>query len=214
VLKFGRFRLLFRRRQLIADGVPIEVGSRALDLLLTLIEADGSLVTKSELLRRVWPGIVVTEDNLKVQIAALRKALGKDRDFISTEFGRDYRFTAAVRAVAWNTCQWRAFGGSQPSQRWRARRISRPPQARRASRSLPPRVDAAGPYRRKPMPTLIPSVFLNQSTCVPVAQRTPLWKAAALAVGLALGIPSGPVQAAPASGGETCKASTVHYSAR
>ena len=132
MLEFGRFRLLLRRRQLIADGVPIEVGSRALDLLLALIEADGSLVTKSELLRRVWPGIVVAEDNLKVQIAALRKALGKDRDFISTEFGRGYRFTAAVRAVAWDTCQWQTFGGSQQRQRLRARWISRPPHARRA----------------------------------------------------------------------------------
>ena len=144
VLEFGRFRLLLRRRQLIADGVPIEVGSRVLDLLLALIEADGSLVTKSELLRRVWPGIVVAEDNLKVQIAALRKALGKDRDFISTEFGCGYRFTAAVRAIAWNTCQWPTFSGSQPSRSLRARWISRPPHDRRALRSLPARIDAAG----------------------------------------------------------------------
>ena len=53
------------------------------------------------------------------------------------------------------------------------------------------------------MPTLIPSVFFNQAACLPVAQRTPLWKAAALAIGLALGMPCGPVQSAPASGGET-----------
>jgi len=144
VLEFGRFRLLLRRRQLIADGVPIEVGSRVLDLLLALIEADGSLVTKSELLRRVRPGIVVAEDNLKVQMAALRKALGKDRDFISTEFGRGYRFTAAVHAVAWNTCQWPTFGRSQPSRRLRARWISQPPHARRPLRPLPARIDAAG----------------------------------------------------------------------
>ena len=144
VLEFGRFRLLLRRRQLIADGVPIELGWRVLDLPLALIEGDGSLVTKSELLRRVWPGMVVAEDNLKVQIATLRKALGKDRDFISTEFGRGYRFTAAVHAVAPNTCQWPTFGRSQPGQRWCARWISRPPHARRALRSLPARIDAAG----------------------------------------------------------------------
>jgi DNA-binding winged helix-turn-helix (wHTH) protein len=54
----------------------------------------------------VWPGIVVAEENLKVQISALRKALGEDRDFIRTEFGRGYRFTAAVRStVAWGACQ-------------------------------------------------------------------------------------------------------------
>src|ERR1700694_2117507 len=99
-LEFGRFRVLLRQRQLVADGVPIELGTRAFDLLLVLLEADGSLVTKDQLLSRVWPGIVVAEENLKVQIFALRKALGKDRDFIRTEFGRGYRFTAAVRSAA------------------------------------------------------------------------------------------------------------------
>jgi DNA-binding winged helix-turn-helix (wHTH) protein len=98
-LEFGRFRVLLRQRQLVADGVPIELGTRAFDLLLVLLEADGSLVTKDELVRRVWPGIAVAEENLKVQIAALRKALGEDRDFIHTEFGRGYRFTAAVRST-------------------------------------------------------------------------------------------------------------------
>ncbi len=87
VLEFGRFRVLLRRRQLVADGVPIELGTRAFDLLLVLLEADGSLVTKEELISRVWPGIVVAEENLKVQISALRKALGEDRDLIRTEFG-------------------------------------------------------------------------------------------------------------------------------
>src|SRR5262249_5967510 len=98
-LEFGRFRVLLRRRQLFADGVPIQVGTRALDLLVVLLEADGSLVTKDELMRRVWPRIVVAEENLKVHIAALRKLLGEDRDFIRTEIGRGYRFTAAVRST-------------------------------------------------------------------------------------------------------------------
>src|SRR6266436_2195336 len=99
VLEFGRFRVLLRRRPLVADGVPIELGTRAFDLLLVLLEADGSLVTKDELLRRVWLGVVVAEENLKVQILALRKALGEDRDFIRTESGRGYRFTATVRSI-------------------------------------------------------------------------------------------------------------------
>jgi DNA-binding winged helix-turn-helix (wHTH) protein len=98
-LEFGRFRVLLRERQLVAESGPIELGTRALDLLLVLLEADGSLVTKDELMSRVWPGIVVAEENLKVQISALRKALGEDRDFIHTEFGRGYRFTAAVRST-------------------------------------------------------------------------------------------------------------------
>jgi DNA-binding winged helix-turn-helix (wHTH) protein len=98
-LEFGRFRVELRRRELLADGAPIELGTRAFELLLVLLEADGSLVTKQELQSRVWPGIVVAEENLKVQISALRRALGKDREFIRTEFGRGYRFTAAVRST-------------------------------------------------------------------------------------------------------------------
>src|SRR6202045_3436256 len=95
-LEFGRFRVLLRQRQLVANGVPVELGTRAFDLLLVLVEADGSLVTKDELFSRVWPGIVVAEENLKVQISTLRKALGADRDFIRTEFGRGYRFTGVL----------------------------------------------------------------------------------------------------------------------
>jgi len=98
-LEFGRFRVLLRQRQLLANGVPIELGTRAFDLLLVLLEADGSLVTKDKLFSRVWPGIVVADENLKVQISALRKALGEDRDFIRTEFGRGYRFVTAVKST-------------------------------------------------------------------------------------------------------------------
>jgi DNA-binding winged helix-turn-helix (wHTH) protein len=113
-LEFGRFRVLLRRRKLVADGVPVELGTRAFDLLLVLLEADGSLVTKDELLRRAWPGIVVAEENLKVQISALRKAFGDNRDFIRTEPGRGYRFTAAVHPIV-------ALGACQRLTRWQHR---------------------------------------------------------------------------------------------
>jgi len=76
-LEFGRFRVLLRQRQLLADGIPVEIGTRAFDLLVALLEANGSLVTKNELLTLVWPGIVVSQENLKVQIAALRRVLGE-----------------------------------------------------------------------------------------------------------------------------------------
>jgi DNA-binding winged helix-turn-helix (wHTH) protein len=106
VLEFGRFRVLMRQRQLLADGVPVELGTRAFDLLAVLLEADGLLLTKEELLSRVWPGFVVSEENLKVQVSALRKALGADRDVIRTEFGRGYRFTGALcSSAAANECQ-------------------------------------------------------------------------------------------------------------
>src|ERR1700746_425505 len=99
-LEFGRFRVLLRRRRLLADGVPVELGTRAFDLLLVLLEADGALVTKEELLDRVWPGVVVCEQSLKVQISALRKALGADRNLIRTEFGLGYRFIGILRSNA------------------------------------------------------------------------------------------------------------------
>jgi DNA-binding winged helix-turn-helix (wHTH) protein len=121
MLEFGRFRVLLRRRQLMAEGVPIELGTRALDLLLVLLEADGSLVTKDQLMSCVWPGITVAEENLKVQISALRKALGQDRDFIRTEPGRGYRFTAAVRSiVAKGVCQRPTRRRHRSSQRLRS----------------------------------------------------------------------------------------------
>jgi DNA-binding winged helix-turn-helix (wHTH) protein len=99
-IEFGRFRVLLRRRRLLADGVPVELGTRAFDLLLVLLEADGALVTKEELLDRVWPGVVVCEQSLKVQISALRKALGADRNLIRTEFGLGYRFIGILRSNA------------------------------------------------------------------------------------------------------------------
>jgi DNA-binding winged helix-turn-helix (wHTH) protein len=100
MLEFGRFSVLLRQRQLLAEDIPVELGTRAFDLLLVLLEADGLLVSKEDLLHRVWPGIVVAEENLKVQISALRKALGADRDLIRTEFGRGYRFTGVFRSSA------------------------------------------------------------------------------------------------------------------
>ena len=99
-IEFGRFRVLLRRRQLLVDGVPVALGARAFDLLLVLLEADGALVTKEELLNRVWQGSVVSEDNLKLQVCALRKALGADRELIRTEFGRGYRFIGIFRSNA------------------------------------------------------------------------------------------------------------------
>ena len=98
-LEFGRFRVLPRRRQLLAGDAPVELGSRAFDVLMVLLEARGSLVTKDELLDRVWPGTVVEENNIQVQISTLRKALGEDRNFIVTVPLRGYRFAAEVRAT-------------------------------------------------------------------------------------------------------------------
>ena len=127
-LEFGRFRVLLRQRLLLADGVPIELGARAFELLLALLEANGSPVSKEHLLTRVWPGIVVAEDNVKVHVSALRKALGEDSDFIRTDFGRGYRFTAAVRAtVPWGSYQCPMRGWSPSAQGFFSQPITRRP---------------------------------------------------------------------------------------
>ncbi len=98
-LEFGHFRLLTRQRELRLGDVPVPLGSRAFDVLLILVEAEGELVTKEELLARVWPGAVVEESNIQVQVSALRKALGEERGLILTVPLRGYRFTGEVRAL-------------------------------------------------------------------------------------------------------------------
>jgi TolB-like protein/tetratricopeptide (TPR) repeat protein len=94
--RFGEFELNPATRQLLAEGLPIALGARALDVLLALIERRERLVTKEELLELVWPGLVVEENNLQVQISALRKILGPQS--IATIPGRGYRFTAVLGA--------------------------------------------------------------------------------------------------------------------
>lgn len=90
--RFGRHRLDPVRRVLRVDGVPARVGSRAIDVLLVLIQARHAVVSKDELLDRVWPGLVVEENNLQVQVSVLRKLLGPQT--IATVPGRGYQFIA------------------------------------------------------------------------------------------------------------------------
>src|SRR6266478_4346451 len=88
--RFGRFELQPSKRRLLAAGAPVDVGSRAFDLLVVLVERDGHLVTKDELLERVWPNAIVEENTLQAQVSALRKILGPEA--IATISGRGYRF--------------------------------------------------------------------------------------------------------------------------
>jgi DNA-binding winged helix-turn-helix (wHTH) protein len=97
---FGRFVLRRRERLLLRDGAPVELGSRAVEVLLALVEADGALLGKDALMDRVWPGVAVEENNLQVQVSALRRALGpQGRDWIATVPGRGYRFTGPLAAL-------------------------------------------------------------------------------------------------------------------
>ncbi len=84
---FGSFQLEPDSGRLLRGGAPIQVGHRGLTLLQALAEAQGKTVGKSELMDKVWPGQIVEEGNLTVQVAALRKAMGTDAD------GRDWILT-------------------------------------------------------------------------------------------------------------------------
>src|SRR5216110_447638 len=99
-IEFGRFKVVRHRRELLADGRPVELGGRAFDTLLALIDARGSVLGKDELFSRVWPDQVVEENNLPAQISVLRKAFVTDRDLIRTVAGRGYQFTGEIRATA------------------------------------------------------------------------------------------------------------------
>src|SRR5499433_3031785 len=108
-IEFGRFKVVRHRRELLVDGRPVELGGRAFDTLMALIDARGTVLTKDELMSRVWPDRVVEENNLPAQILTLRKVFGPDRDLIRTVAGRGYQFTGEVRTVG------AVVAGSPPS---------------------------------------------------------------------------------------------------
>ena len=102
-ISFGPFRLLPARRLLLEGDTLVPLGSRAREILLALVERPGELVGKDELVSRVWPTTFVEDGNLKVHVAALRRALGDGRDgrrYISTVPGRGYCFVAPVTVAA------------------------------------------------------------------------------------------------------------------
>lgn len=94
-IEFGSFRLFPAKRLLETNGAPIAVGSRALDILILLVEREGEVVSKKELLAHAWPGITVDESSLRVHIAGLRKSLSEDgggANYIKNVPGRGYCF--------------------------------------------------------------------------------------------------------------------------
>ena len=91
---FGRFQLDTDQRQLSKDNVTIKLGARTFDVLLALVERRDRVVSKDELLKIVWPNLVVEENNLEVHVSSLRKVLGATA--ISTVAGRGYRFTPQI----------------------------------------------------------------------------------------------------------------------
>ena len=100
IYDFGEFRLDAGQRLLTSrDGRVLPLVSRAFDTLLYLVERPGELVSKDALLKAVWPGTIVEENNLNQSIAAIRRALGEragEHKYIVTIAGRGFKFVAPV----------------------------------------------------------------------------------------------------------------------
>jgi DNA-binding winged helix-turn-helix (wHTH) protein len=99
-ISFGLFRLLPAQFLLLQGDKPVPLGSRAMHILMVLLERPGELVTRQELMARVWPNVFVESANLSVHISALRRALRDGRDgnrFIINIPGRGYCFVAPIR---------------------------------------------------------------------------------------------------------------------
>jgi DNA-binding winged helix-turn-helix (wHTH) protein len=99
---FGPFRLLPTPFLLLEGDKPVPLGSRALEILIVLLERPGELVSKQELMARVWPSVFVEPANLTVHMSALRRVLRDGRDgnrFIINIPGRGYRFVASVAVL-------------------------------------------------------------------------------------------------------------------
>src|SRR6266446_7006158 len=100
IIEFGHYRIVPRRRELLADSRLVRLGGRTFDVLMALIEGQGAVVSKEALIGRVWPNRIVEESSLRVEISALRNTFGADRDLIRTISGRGYQFTGEVHTVA------------------------------------------------------------------------------------------------------------------
>jgi DNA-binding winged helix-turn-helix (wHTH) protein len=99
-ISFGPFRLVATQRLLLEGDKPVRLGSRAFDILTALVERAGEVVGKEELITRAWPTTFVEEANLKIQVSALRRALGDgqgDNRYVATVVGRGYNFVAPIR---------------------------------------------------------------------------------------------------------------------
>jgi predicted ATPase/DNA-binding winged helix-turn-helix (wHTH) protein len=128
-IEFGRFRALPHRRELLADNRPVELGGRAFDVLMALIEARGAVISKDALIERVWPGRIVEENNLQVQISVLRKVFAADRGLIRTVSGRGYQFAGEIRTISALADREKAVGTPEAA-----------PTPSRSSTNLPERV--------------------------------------------------------------------------
>jgi DNA-binding winged helix-turn-helix (wHTH) protein len=99
-IRFGAFEILPAARTLLLRGMPVDLGSRAFDLLMTLVASRGEIVSKDAIMRAVWPTTTVDESNLRFQMTCLRRALRDERVRIKTVPGRGYLFVAERQSSA------------------------------------------------------------------------------------------------------------------
>ncbi|WP_175817125.1 ATP-binding protein [Burkholderia diffusa] len=94
MIQIGTLSVDFEQRDIRCHGASLRIGARALDILEVLHRANGSVVSKDDIMDAVWPGLIVEENRLQVHVATLRKALGANRDLIKTVPGRGYLLIA------------------------------------------------------------------------------------------------------------------------
>jgi predicted ATPase/DNA-binding winged helix-turn-helix (wHTH) protein len=132
VITFGSYRLIPAERLLLKADAPVPIGSRALDILIALVDDAGNVISQRDLIARAWPNLAVGEGSLRVTIADLRKLLGEGQDgvrFIANVTGRGYCFVAQIE---------RATGGQEA----RAAATPLPAVTARPPPRLPPRLPA------------------------------------------------------------------------
>ena len=95
-ISFGPFRVMRARRILERDGAPVQIGSRAFDILAHLLEHPGEVVGRRALLGAAWPDTNIEESNLRFQVMMLRRALGSGKTYVVNVPGRGYCFTAPL----------------------------------------------------------------------------------------------------------------------
>jgi urea transport system substrate-binding protein len=111
LISFGPYVLHPAARSLTVNGYPVVIGGRALDLLIALVDRRGEVVAKKTLLEIVWPGVTVEEENLKVHIMAVRRALKDNgKAYVVTVPRRGYSFVAPVSTSGLSTVTAQSAG--------------------------------------------------------------------------------------------------------
>ncbi len=91
VYESGQWQVHLGRRELLARGIAVPIGARAFEIIEVLVQSANEVVTKDDLMNRIWPGAAIGDNTLQVHISAIRKALGPDRAMLKTASGRGYR---------------------------------------------------------------------------------------------------------------------------